>query len=46
MIILTAPRHQGPLEEDSVYRCHPEDWQRYHTRYVTLQRIHEVLWMP
>lgn len=23
------------LEDDPVYRRHPEDWQRYHTRYVT-----------
>jgi hypothetical protein len=23
------------LEDDPVYRRHPEDWQQYHTRYVT-----------
>jgi Tfp pilus assembly protein PilF len=28
----TAP---GRLEDDWVYRQHPEDWQTYHTRYVT-----------
>lgn len=25
----------GRLEDEWVYRQHPEDWQRYHTRYVT-----------
>jgi tetratricopeptide (TPR) repeat protein len=25
----------GELEEEYVYRQHPEDWQNYHTRYVT-----------
>jgi tetratricopeptide (TPR) repeat protein len=25
----------GKLEDEWVYRHHPEDWQRYHTRYVT-----------
>ena len=28
----TAP---GRLEDEWVYRQHPEDWQTYHTRYVT-----------
>jgi hypothetical protein len=28
---LPAPRQ---LEDDPVYQRHPEDWQRYHTRYV------------
>jgi Tfp pilus assembly protein PilF len=38
------PRHGHPeykrndppesIEEDPVYRAHPEDWQRYHTRFV------------
>ena len=28
----TAP---GRLEDEWVYRHHPEDWQNYHTRYVT-----------
>ena len=28
----TAP---GRLEDEWVYRQHPEDWQNYHTRYVT-----------
>ena len=25
----------GKLEDEWVYRHHPEDWQTYHTRYVT-----------
>ena len=25
----------GSLEEEWVYKQHPEDWQKYHTRYVT-----------
>ena len=25
----------GPLEDDPVYRSFPDDWKRYHTRYVT-----------
>ena len=29
---ITAPRR---LEDEWVYRQHPEDWQNYHTRYVT-----------
>jgi tetratricopeptide (TPR) repeat protein len=29
---VTAP---GKLEDEWVYKQHPEDWQRYHTRYVT-----------
>ena len=27
----------GRLEDEWVYKQHPEDWQRYHTRYVTPQ---------
>jgi len=29
---VTAP---GKLEDEWVYKQHPEDWQKYHTRYVT-----------
>jgi tetratricopeptide (TPR) repeat protein len=29
---ITSP---GRLEDEWVYRRHPEDWQNYHTRYVT-----------
>jgi tetratricopeptide (TPR) repeat protein len=25
----------GALEDEWVYRQHPEDWQKYHTRYIT-----------
>jgi hypothetical protein len=25
----------GPLEDEWVYRQHPEDWENYHTRYIT-----------
>jgi Tfp pilus assembly protein PilF len=31
-LYVTAP---GRLEDEYVYREHPEDWQNYHTRYVT-----------
>jgi tetratricopeptide (TPR) repeat protein len=27
--------HPGSLEDEWVYRRHPEDWKNYHTRYVT-----------
>ena len=36
----------GPLEDDPVYRRHAQDWQRYHTRYITPQRFHEALRAP
>ncbi len=32
------PGYDGPsglLEDDPVFRFHPEDWRTYHTRYVT-----------
>jgi hypothetical protein len=31
------------LEDDPVYRRFPEDWQNYHTRYVTPGRFNESL---
>jgi Tfp pilus assembly protein PilF len=31
------------LEDEWVYRQHPEDWQNYHTRYVTSQSMDEAL---
>ncbi|MGH9902810.1 MAG: CRTAC1 family protein, partial [Pyrinomonadaceae bacterium] len=31
------------LEDDPVYRRHPQDWQDYHTRYVTPQSFNEAL---
>ena len=41
--VLPLPSHPRPgydtppgaLEDDPVYRFHPEDWREYHTRYVT-----------
>ncbi|MDT7540227.1 MAG: hypothetical protein QOE33_131 [Acidobacteriota bacterium] len=41
--VLPLPYHErreytsspGRLEDEEVYRRHPEDWQTYHTRYVT-----------
>jgi Flp pilus assembly protein TadD len=52
--VLPLPTHDQPdyttppaaLEDDPVYRRHPEDWQRYHTRYITPQRFHEALRTP
>ncbi|HEV2862255.1 MAG TPA: FG-GAP-like repeat-containing protein [Pyrinomonadaceae bacterium] len=32
------------LEDDPVYRRHPEDWQSYHTRYVTPHVFNGGLW--
>ena len=37
---LTPP---GRLEDEWVYRQHPEDWQTYHTRYVTPESFHNAL---
>ena len=47
--VLPLPSHDRPaygsgtvslvLEDDPVYQRHPQDWQRYHTRYVTPQRF-------
>jgi Tfp pilus assembly protein PilF len=33
----------GILEKEWVYRQHPEDWQNYHTRYVTSEPVDEAL---
>jgi Tfp pilus assembly protein PilF len=33
----------GALEDEWVYRRHPEDWQNYHTRYVTPQVFKNAL---
>ena len=33
----------GRLEDDPVYQRHAQDWQTYHTRYVTPERFHEAL---
>jgi cytochrome c-type biogenesis protein CcmH/NrfG len=52
--VLPLPAHDRPdyttppgdLEDDPMYRRHPHDWQRYHTRYITPQRFHEALRTP
>lgn len=49
--VLPLPAHDQPgyttppgaLEDDPVYRRHPQDWQRYHTRYITPQPFQEAL---
>ena len=49
--VLPLPAHDQPdyntpptrLQDDPVYRRYPEDWQTYHTRYVTPQRFSEGL---
>lgn len=50
--VLPLP-HQGmkdytiplrPLEEDKTYRLHPQDWQEFHTRYVTSEPFVRALW--
>ena len=33
-----------PLAEDPVSLKHPEDWQTYHTRYITPRRFQQSLW--
>ncbi len=52
--LLPLPSHAHPeynalptrLEEDPVYRAHPDDWKNYHTRYVTPDRFRRGLWGP
>lgn len=39
----TAP---GKLEDEWVYRRYPEDWQKYHTRYVTPESFLNALRSP
>ncbi len=34
------------LENDPVYRRFPEDWLRYHTRYVAPEAFHQALLLP
>lgn len=49
--VLPLPAHDQPdyttppreLEDDPVYRRHAQDWQHYHTRYITPQRFHRAL---
>ena len=52
--VLPLPSHDQPdyskpparLEDDPVYRHHPEDWLTYHTRYVTPQSFQDALRLP
>jgi hypothetical protein len=52
--VLPLPSHDQPnystppgrLEDDPVYRRHPEDWLKYHTRYVTPQSFQDALRLP
>ncbi|MDT5121373.1 MAG: hypothetical protein QOC96_855 [Acidobacteriota bacterium] len=39
----TAP---GRLEDEWVYQQHPEDWQTYHTRYITPEVFQNALRLP
>ncbi len=49
--VLPLPSHDdaayatppGRLEDDPVYRRFPDDWARYHTRYVTPERFHQAM---
>ncbi len=36
----------GRLEDQLVYRMNPEDWQKYHTRYVTPESFVNALRLP
>ena len=36
----------GQLEDDPVYQRHAQDWQRYHTRYMTPHYFREALRTP
>jgi hypothetical protein len=33
----------GRLEDEPAYRAHPDDWETYHTRYVTDDRFRQAL---
>jgi len=33
----------GRLEDERVYRQHPEDWQNFHTRYVTADTFQNAM---
>ena len=49
--VLPLPTHQSPryeqgtgkLEDDPIYRRHRADFERYHTRYVSPDRVREAL---
>ncbi len=52
--VLPLPSHKRPgydgpltaLEDDPVYRFHPDDWRQYHTRYVTSTEFQQALRPP
>ncbi|MEN3335607.1 MAG: hypothetical protein V7641_4972 [Blastocatellia bacterium] len=52
--VLPLPAHGNPnyttppgrLEDDPVYRRHPQDWQNFHTRYVTPRDVETALRLP
>jgi hypothetical protein len=52
--VLPLPSHATPrydrtplaLEDDPVYRAHPEDFATYHTRYVSPERVRDALRTP
>ena len=49
--VLPLPAHHRPtyttppgvLEDDPVYQRYPQDWQTYHTRYITPKDFQEAL---
>jgi len=49
--VLPLPSHASPrydrtpgaLEDDPVYRAHPEDFATYHTRFVSPERVRDAL---
>ncbi len=44
--VLTYDRPPKALEDDPVFQRHREDWQRFHTRYVTPEWFHRALSRP
>ena len=34
----------SPLEQEHAYRMHPDDWQTFHTRYLTADPFRKALW--
>ena len=46
MISLTTPHHRDTWRTIQCIAVIREDWQRYHTRYITPQRFHEALQRP
>jgi hypothetical protein len=52
--VLPLPTHRSGrydtpptrLEDDPVYRQHPDDFARYHTRYVTSEAVRDALRLP